>query len=251
MSTGLDATDRTSTGPGRRRLLVGAAVALGVAAGRVAAAGAPPATLLGKPVDVADGEQLRDEVLRVLLARYAQDRGIGASPQEIAAYRRGVQRALERDRDTALAQRDALARQLATAQPAEAERQGLSRRLADAERTAQMFEQTVRELQDPADRAVRDQVAAASIVRWKTLGALYRQYGGRIIFQQAGPEPLDALRRFLEERQAQGDFAIAATALEAEFWRYFRDDAIHSFYPRGSPQEARAFGVAPWADERR
>jgi hypothetical protein len=111
-----------------------------------------------------------------------------------------------------------------------------------------MFEQTVREAKDPADRAVRDEVSAASIVRWKTMRALYRQYGGRVVFQQAGPEPLDALRRFLEDGEKRGDFRIADPGLEAAFWRYFRNDAMHSFYPRGSPQEARAFDVAPWQD---
>ncbi len=202
--------------------------------------------LLGKPVAAADGEQLLGVVLGELLPRYAQDQGIRATPDEIAAYRRQVQRVLERDRDAAVAQRDALARQLAAGALSEAERQALARQLEAAERNAQMFEQTVRESKDPADRAARDEVSAASIVRWKTMRSLYRQYGGRIIFQQAGPEPLDALRRFLEHAEKQGDFRIADPALEAGFWRYFRNDAVHSFYPRGSVQEARAFDVPPW-----
>ena len=227
---------------------MGAAAALLVGTRGSEAAVAPSAVLLGKPVRAADGEQLLGEVLSALLARYAQAQGIRATPEEIAAYRRQVQRVLERDRDAAVAQRDALARQLAAGGQPEAERQALARQIEAAERSAQMFEQTVRESKDPADRAARDEVSAASIVRWKTMRVLYRQYGGRIIFQQAGPEPLDALRRFLEDGQKQGDFRIADPALEAAFWRYFRNDAMHSFYPRGSPQEARAFDVAPWQD---
>lgn len=230
---------------------MGAAAALLVGTRGSEAAVAPSAMLLGKPVTAADGEQLLGEVLSALLARYAQAQGIRATPEEIAAYRRQVQRVLERDRDVAVAQRDALARQQAAGGQPEAERQALARQLEAAERSAQMFEQTVRESEDPADRAARDEVSAASIVRWKTMRALYRQYGGRIIFQQAGPEPLDALRRFLEDGEKQGDFRIADPALEATFWGYFRNDAMHSFYPRGSPQEARAFDVAPWQDQGR
>jgi hypothetical protein len=33
--------------------------------------------------------------------------------------------------------------------------------------------------------------------------------------------------------------------LEAAFWRYFRNDAIHSFYPPA--EAARVFERAPWA----
>jgi hypothetical protein len=150
-----------------------------------------------------------------------------------------------------VAQRDALARQLAASGQTEAERQALARQLEAAERSAQMFEQTVRESKDPADRAARDEASAASIVRWKTMRALYRKYGGRIIYQQAGPEPLDALRRFLEHAEKQGDFRIADPALQATFWRYFRNDAMHSFYPREGPQEASAFDLAPWQNQGR
>ncbi len=86
---------------------------------------------------------------------------------------------------------------------------------------------------------------AALILQWKINRALYEQYGGRIIFQQGGPEPLDAYRRFLEERQAQGAFEILNKDLEAPFWRYYVTDAIHSLYPPGSEEEAKTFQT-PW-----
>jgi hypothetical protein len=98
---------------------------------------------------------------------------------------------------------------------------------------------------DPEETKAREQIAGAFIRQWKINKALYQQYGGRIIFQQGGPEPLDAYRRFLEEAQAKGDFRIVAKDLEAAFWRYYRNDSIHSFYPRGSKEEAQAFDV-PW-----
>jgi hypothetical protein len=75
---------------------------------------------------------------------------------------------------------------------------------------------------------------------------LYRQYGGRIVFQQLGREPLDAYRQCLEERRAAGAFAIHEKAFEGEFWRYFTAEAMHSFYEPGSKEEAQAFAVPPW-----
>ena len=89
-------------------------------------------------------------------------------------------------------------------------------------------------------------LAAAVIRQWKIHRALYRQYGGRIVYQQGGPEPLDALRRFLEGHEARGDFHIEDPTLRAAFWRYYRDDTIHSFDPRGSREEALAFTAPPW-----
>jgi hypothetical protein len=76
---------------------------------------------------------------------------------------------------------------------------------------------------------------------------LYRQYGGRIIFQQGGPEPLAAYRLFLEERQRQGDFKILDPALETAFWADYRTDAIHSFYTQGSEEEKQVFERPWWA----
>lgn len=80
--------------------------------------------------------------------------------------------------------------------------------------------------------------------------ALYQDYGGRIIFQQGGPEPLDAYRRFLEERQRQGAFAVLNPELEDAFWRYYRNDSIHSFFPPGSEQEAEAFRTPWWLSDK-
>lgn len=96
------------------------------------------------------------------------------------------------------------------------------------------------------ERQARAEVAAASIRQWKINGALQRKYGGRIIFQQAGPEPLDATRRFLEAAEAIGDFAIADPRLEEPFWAYYRDDARHSFYKPGRREAAEAFTTPPW-----
>lgn len=211
-----------------------------------AAAGSAPATLLGKPAQSSDGDTLLDEVLRALLGRYVQARGIQATPAEIDAFRANMRRTLQADRDRNLARRKALVQRLAGTGLGDAERQALTRELESATSMVQMLDEALRSADDPADREARHYVAAAFIVHWKTHRALYRQYGGRIIYQQGGPEPLDALRRFLEQHQASGDFTIANPVLAAAFWRYFRDDSIHSFYPRGSREQAQAFVVPPW-----
>ena len=103
--------------------------------------------------------------------------------------------------------------------------------------------------ESPEDKAAREQIAAAFILQWKINRALYQQYGGRIIFQQGGPEPLDAYRQFLEEKEKQGAFGILEKSFEPAFWRYFRTDSIHSFYPAGSKEESQAFATPWWLME--
>jgi hypothetical protein len=162
--------------------------------------------VLGTVVHTQDAEELRYVVLKELTDRYAAAQGITVTQAEKERYAALVREALSKD-------------------PAVA---------------AELGEETAE------DRAARLEIAAAFIKQWKINRALYQQYGGRIGFQRGGPEPLDAYRAFLEERQAAGDFSIEDTALAAQFWRYYEDDSIHSFVEPGSADEAKAFGIQPW-----
>ena len=102
--------------------------------------------------------------------------------------------------------------------------------------------------QERADVDRMRRTMAASLIRnWKVNAALHEEYGGRIIYQQLGPEPLDAYLGLLRESQAAGRFAINQPALEREFWKFFTDDQRHSFMPAGSDDEATAFANPPWA----
>jgi hypothetical protein len=162
--------------------------------------------VLGTAIHTQDAEELRYVVLKALTDRYAAAKGLEVTQAEREAYVAHMRAALSKD-------------------PAVASTLG--------QETAE-------------DQAARLEIAGAFILQWKINRALYQQYGGRIIFQQGGPEPLDAYRKFLEERQAAGDFSIDDSALAAEFWRYYRDDSIHSFFEPGSAEEAKAFADPPW-----
>ncbi len=47
---------------------------------------------------------------------------------------------------------------------------------------------------------------------WKRDVALHHQFGGRIIFQQFGPEPIDAWQNLFEQYEAEKAFVVAAGA---------------------------------------
>ena len=93
---------------------------------------------------------------------------------------------------------------------------------------------------------IRLPMAKGTIEQWMVNKELYQQYGGRIIYQQGGPEPLDALRDYLKEQQKYGAFKILEKSFEAPFWDYFVNDSKHDFYKQGSEEERQAFGTPPW-----
>ncbi len=92
-------------------------------------------------------------------------------------------------------------------------------------------------------RNIKRQIASQVVRTWKVNKALYAKYGGRVIFQQAGPEPLDAYRDFLKEQERQGAFRIFDKQCEADFWRYFTNETRHTFL--SEPDAAKAMNT-PW-----
>jgi heat shock protein HslJ len=165
------------------------------------------AQVLGEEIRAANAAEMQDAVLTRLFDRYAADHGIEATDAEVDAYVGRLQQAMAADPD--MTSGDELT----------------------PEEAAQV------------DTMRRD-MGRAMIRQWKLNRALYQQYGGRVIYQQLGPEPLDAYRQYLEERQTAGDFKVVEPAFEKEFWRYFTDDSMHDFFQPGSEQSA--FEVAPW-----
>jgi hypothetical protein len=172
--------------------------------------GDPATPVAGRVYDTVihtqNAEELRYVVLQALTDRFAAEQGITVTPAERDAYTARAREALSKD-------------------PAVAATLG--------EETAQ-------------DKAARAQVSEAFVLQWKLNRALYERYGGRIVYQQGGPEPIDAYRKFLEERQATGDFKIQDDAMSAQFWRHYRNDSIHEFLEPGSAEEKAAFATPPW-----
>jgi len=122
---------------------------------------------------------MQEIVLARLFDRYARERGIEVTDEEIDAYVDNLRRGMRAEGLTA---EDDLT-------PEEA---------AEVEQ-------------------MRRDMGRSMIRQWKLNRALNRQYGGRIISQQSGLEPLDAYRQYLEERQTAGDFEIHEKAFENEF----------------------------------
>ena len=166
------------------------------------------AMVLGEEVRTNDPDEMQSIVLTRLFDRYAEQQGIVVTDDEIDTYVENMRR-------------------------------GMSNMGLDGEK----------DLTDEEEAQIaemRRDMGRSMIRQWKLNRALYAQYGGRVIFQQLGPEPLDAYRQYLEQRRDAGDFTIQNKDFEDSFWRYFTDDPMHSFYESGSAEEAQAFSTPPW-----
>ncbi|MBL8201623.1 MAG: hypothetical protein JNK40_11665 [Chromatiales bacterium] len=171
----------------------------------------PPvvATVLGEEVRANDVAEMQSTIIARLFARYAAERGIKVEEAELASYLGNMRRGMAAEGLTA----------------GEEDLSPDEKRQVDA---------------------MRREMGSSLIRQWKINKSLHEAYGGRIIYQQLGPEPLDAYRQYLEERQKAGDFRIDESAMKQAFWQYFTDDSQHDFMKKGSADEARAFATSPW-----
>jgi hypothetical protein len=80
------------------------------------------------------------------------------------------------------------------------------------------FEKNVPKLSREMEREIYQPI----VKNWKMSKALYEEYGGIVIFQQANPlEPVGAYRKLLEDHEKKGNFKIYDPELEKLFWQYY------------------------------
>ena len=211
------------------------------------------AEVLGTKIRSGDPEEMKYVILGKLLDQYAQDHDIEVKQAEIDTYVESLHRVAERDRKRHEERRQELARKLRSTSLTDPERKSLSSELDTVNEFLYNIGEMTKNTEMNSDelRQAREQVAAAFIRQWKINRSLYKQYGGRIIFQQGGPEPLDAYRLFLQEQEKKGAFTIVDKAFEEKFWEYYLTDTKHSFYPAGSSEEEQAFETPWWLTEPR
>jgi hypothetical protein len=211
------------------------------------------AEVLGTKIHTNDPEEMKYVIVGKLMDRYAEKHDIDVKQSEIDIYVERLDRAADRDLNRHQKRRQKLTRQLESTRLTEAERTQLAAELEAEKAHLDFIAETKKSAEQNPDevRQYREQVASAFIRQWKINRALFGQFGGRIIFQQGGPEPLDAYRMYLEDQKKKGAFTILDKSFEKEFWAYYLDDAKHSFYPSGSKAEAQALEVPWWQREPR
>lgn len=205
----------------------------------------------------AKGEMLRARVWKAVFEDYARQRDISPTEAEIASQVEGHRRMKLRSDAERVQQRAALIEELKSPGLTETRRKAAQQHLDTLNRLAEFDAKREQELREPAQRKMQQdaerRVAEHWVRAWKLNQALYREFGGRIIFQQAGWEPIDAYRKLLDRYAANKAFVVHDPALRAAVYNYFEHKFVYADetkarfyfekpYWERTPEEMRAAG---------
>ena len=192
------------------------------------------AVVLGQEITVedAEGTPLTSLIGDPLTKKFAEDNGIQPTEDEIAKFAESMFGMQRQALSGLKGQRAKLEQDLEGSLNA-GEREEVQSRLDVVVSNIDSLSETQGQLNLDMVRPM----AMRWIQRWRIFEALYEKYGGRAHFQQAGVEPFDAVRDFLEEQEGNGAFTILDEGYEDEFWHYWRTEEIHTFVPAGKERE--------------
>lgn len=203
------------------------------------------AIVLGQKITASEKDKLNGLIFSTLLQQFAKENKIEPTEEELDAF---VLKTEEKEKQHQIkmhADRAKLIEELKSSSLSDREREQKASHLKTIESilktTGEMKEQT--KGMEEQMRPMKRQMAQHFVKSWKINKALYARYGGRVVFQQAGVEPLDAYRDFLREQEKKGAFQILDKQYEAGFWRYFTNDTMHTFYKK---QDGAKFINTPW-----
>lgn len=203
------------------------------------------------------GEMLRARVWKAVFEDYARRRNINPTDAEITSQIEGHRRMRVRSDAERAQQRAALITELKSAGLGDTRRKAAQQHLDTLNQLAEFDARREAELRDPAMRKVQQEserrVAEHWVRQWKLNQALYREFGGRIIFQQAGWEPIDAYRKLLDQAEAGKAFVVHDPALRAAVYSYFEHKFVYADETRArfyfekpywerTPEEMKAIG---------
>ena len=203
------------------------------------------AVVLGKKITAAEKNKLNGVIFSALLEQFATENKIEPTEEELDAF---VLKAEEKEKQHQIkmeADKKKLVEELKNLSLSDREREQKASHL----KTIESILKTTRDMKEQAKgmedqiRPMKRQMAQQFVKSWKINKAMHQKYGGRVIFQQAGVEPLDAYRDFLREQENKGTFQILDKQSEARFWRYFTNDTMHTFYEK---EDGAKFINTPW-----
>ena len=202
------------------------------------------AVVLEKEITAKDKTKLNGLIFGALLEKFAKDNKIEPTEEELDTFilktdEKQKQHLVKLEKD-----KKKLAAELKTT-TSERERKEKQSQLQTIDSILKTFRDMNEETKGMEEqlRLMKRKSAQQFVRQWKINKALYAKYGGRVIFQQAGVEPLDAYRDFLREKEKDGAFKILDKKYQAPFWRYFTNDAMHNFYPKS---DGAKFINTPW-----
>ena len=203
------------------------------------------AVVLGRQIRSEERNHATEIIWKALFGQFAKDNHIEPTVEELDTF---IVRRRELDKQLQLrweGDRRRLIQDLKDPTLSMPEREKKQSRLESTERFLETFRETNERPKGTEEHTlpVEREMAQHFVQKWKFEKTLYDKYGGRLIYQKFGVEPLDAYREFLEEQQRNGAFEIFDKQCEVEFWSYFTDGECHRFY---SGDDGAEFINTPW-----
>ena len=203
------------------------------------------AEVLSMEIRTKDVSIMQAVIGQKLLEKYATEHKIEVSQKDIDLHIADLDAFMVEDRKEREA--DTLQKQekLKSGSLSDEEKESLLSSLTVLESLQKMEVQEDKEKAMDPEGALKDkQTVAETFLKQALINkALYKQYGGRIIAQQMGAEPYDAMHTFLKEAEKNGSFKILDKSFEAPFWSYYADENQHSFYKKGSKEEKEVLEI--------
>ncbi len=189
------------------------------------------AVVLGTKITEDQKENLSGVIFGTLLRQFAEQNQIEPTAEELELFIRATDRETNSPKEQFRADRDRFQEELKDTTLSEKDRKQKEKDLETLEGLIQTTDEMDKQSAGMENQIsiTEKQIARYFVQSWKVNKALHQRYGGRVIFQQAETEPLDAYRDFLKEQKQAGAFQILDKQYEGEFWRYFTNDAMHSF----------------------
>jgi hypothetical protein len=185
-------------------------------------------------------KRLQSMIWSSVFSDYAAKRKIEPTQQEISSQISNQEKFMKEDRVRREKDRQDLIKELASPGITEARRKQAQQNLDTLNSLHGFDERRDKEQGSPEGAKIWQQaqqkVAAVWVKQWKVNQTLYREFGGRIIFQQAGWEPIDAYRKLLEQYETQKAFVVKDPALHEAVYSYFKlkftyaDEKMAKFY---------------------
>lgn len=203
------------------------------------------AVVLGKKITLKDKDRMNGIIFGALLEKYAKENKIEPTEAELDAFIKKTEEMTKRQQADFEKDRKQLTEDLKSPSLTENEKKEKTERLKMIEKILKTTKEAEEKTNGMEEKmlTMKRNMAQHFVKTWKINKSLYEKYGGRIIFQQAGVEPLDAYRQFLKEQEKKKAFQILNKDYEASFWKYFTDDSMHTFY---SKDDGAKFMKTPW-----
>jgi len=183
-------------------------------------------------------------VMQEARKRFLTEMKLTPTEDEIDSYIESQDRMMAADAQKRSQDRDKLQQELQQPELSKERRASIEENIASIDELSAMLKPAGEGAQSDEDKSAQRSVATMMVSNWKFNQGLYHKYGGRVIFQQAGLEPIDANKTFLADLKASGVYTINDPAYKDLFKE--TDEYFQKKFDAVDKAKADEYFESPW-----